>query len=325
MDRNGCSRKSSRSILDCSSSYVIEVMSVAGDAQENQRQSHEYLQESQQSVRRLSEVQQEVQVQQVANREEVEILSRELSLAEASHHQNLHTTSRSGASESSSEILQLRQERDHLNVHDRNLETETPRCRSADSRSRRQILDRSADEAAQSRSRCNGFGSRIRLQQRVTACQSISKVLSVISRQHLQVRPLERLERMVKDSASKKKEAEKLDFEAWPTWVNIFRIWRINFRSEDSSSASRPTEAMVWINEIESAKSVADQTTSHTITRAKLQTNIKVLDSKNRVGSRRPLNGDFKRRFFVEGEAAQIVRNTTSKASIWRCCSQGQE
>ena len=122
-----------------------EMDSVADDALENQRRSllneataelrrhqrpsHKHLQEHQQSVRRhLSDFQQEVQVQKVASSEELEILRHELSqsLAEGSHYQNLCTTSRSGASEGSSEFLRLRQERDHLNVHGRNLETETP-------------------------------------------------------------------------------------------------------------------------------------------------------------------------------------------------------
>ena len=67
-----------------------------------QSQSHEHLQEYHHGVRRhLSEVQQEVRVQQVGSREEVENLRHELSqsqsLAEGSHYQNLHTTSRSGA------------------------------------------------------------------------------------------------------------------------------------------------------------------------------------------------------------------------------------
>ena len=53
------------------------------------------------------------------------------SLAERAHHRNLYTTSRSGASESSSDIQQLRQERDHLNVLGRILETETLACQSA--------------------------------------------------------------------------------------------------------------------------------------------------------------------------------------------------
>ena len=53
------------------------------------------MQEYQQAVlRRLSDVQQEVQVQQVASREEVDNLRHELSLAEGSRYQNLHTTSR---------------------------------------------------------------------------------------------------------------------------------------------------------------------------------------------------------------------------------------
>ena len=38
----------------------------------------------------------------------------------------------------------------------------------------------------------------------------------------------------------------------------------MNFRSEVSSCASRPMEVMVWINEIESAKSIADLKTSKT-------------------------------------------------------------
>ena len=37
------------------------------------------------------------------------------------------------------------------------------------------------------------------------------------------------LERLVKDSASKKKEAEKLEFEAWPN-LEFLRIWRMNLR-----------------------------------------------------------------------------------------------
>ena len=54
----------------------------------------------------------------------------------------------------------------------------------------------------------------------------------------------------------------------------------MNFRSEVPSYASRPIEALVWINEIESAISIADLKTSKTVTGAKLQTNFEVLDSK---------------------------------------------
>ena len=116
-----------------------EMKSVADDALENQRtvkhQQHfkgikdkviGHLSECQQSNQRhLSEVQHEVRVQQVASTKEVEHLRHELSqsFAEGSHYQNLFTTSRSGASESSSEIQHLRHERDHLNFYGRNLET----------------------------------------------------------------------------------------------------------------------------------------------------------------------------------------------------------
>ena len=48
----------------------------------------------------------------------------------------------------------------------------------------------------------------------------------------------------------------------------------MNSRSELSSCASRPIEAMVWINEIESAKSIAELKTSNTVTGAKWQMNF---------------------------------------------------
>ena len=53
------------------------------------------------------------------------------------------------------------------------------------------------------------------------------------------------------------KKKRKLDF-------RNFQIWRVNFWSEVSSCASRSIEAMVWINEIETAKSIAYLKTSYT-------------------------------------------------------------
>ena len=49
------------------------------------------------------------------------------------------------------------------------------------------------------------------------------------------------------------------------TWPNVgnFGIWRTNFRSSVSSSASRTIEEMIWIDETESAKSVEDVKYSH--------------------------------------------------------------
>ena len=82
----------------------------------HQRQSHGHLQEYQQGVRK------EVQIHQVASSEEVESLRHELSQEDRIIRICVRHC-RSGASESSSEIMQLGQERDHLNVHGRNLET----------------------------------------------------------------------------------------------------------------------------------------------------------------------------------------------------------
>ena len=70
----------------------------------------------------------------------------------------------------------------------------------------------------------------------------------------------------------------------------------MNFRSEVPSCASRSIEAMVWVNDIESAKSVADLKTSCSITGEKLQTNFEVLDSKIASGLKTISNGDYKRR-----------------------------
>ena len=95
----------------------------------------------------------------------------------------------------------------------------------------------------------------------MTACLSISKVLAVLH------------DSVERDRTSQRKEAEKLQFEAWSDFRN-YRILRMNLRSNG-------------INEIESAKSIADLRTSSTITGAKLQTNCEGLDSKTQVVSRR--------------------------------------
>ena len=61
----------------------------------------------------------------------------------------------------------------------------------------------------------------------------------------------------------------------------------------------------IWITEIESGKSLAQLEISKTITVAELQTNFEVFDSQMVSGLRNILNGDFKRRIFIEDEAAQ--------------------
>ena len=71
------------------------------------------------------------------------------------------------------------------------------------------------------------------------------------------------------DTISQKMEAETFDIVAWSDFSN-FRIWRVNFRSGISSCASRPIEAMMWINEIGSVKSIPVLETSCSITGSKL-------------------------------------------------------
>ena len=77
------------------------------------------------------------------------------------------------------------------------------------------------------------------------------------------------------DRTSQKQEAEQLEIGALPDFKTSGSGAKI--RSEVSSRARRPIEAMVWINEIESAKSVADLKTSCSITRIELQTKFEVL------------------------------------------------
>ena len=71
------------------------------------------------------------------------------------------------------------------------------------------------------------------------------------------------------DTTSQKKEPETLDIVAWSDFGN-FRIWRLNFSSGISSCASRPIEAMMWINKIGSVKSIPVLETSCSITGSKL-------------------------------------------------------
>ena len=62
---------------------------------------------------------------------------------------------------------------------------------------------------------------------------------------------------------------------------------------------------MIWNNEIESAKSLAELKTSKTTTGAKLQTNPHGSVTQTKAsGFKKIINGDFKRSVFLE-EAAQ--------------------
>ena len=64
----------------------------------------------------------------------------------------------------------------------------------------------------------------------------------------------------------------------------------MNFRCEVFSCVSRPVEAMIWIDEIESAKSTAELKTSNSITGAELHTNFELLDSQIASGIKNIFN-----------------------------------
>ena len=124
--------------------------------------------------------------------------------------------------------------------------------------------------------------------------------------------PVKELERWVKDSASTKKEAETLrvrnvaELGSFTDLADEHRRWSFLL------CKSRPTEAMRWVNEIESAKSVADVKKSYSITEAKLQTNFEVLGSEIASGLKKVINGEFKRRAFSHEEKNTFSRQGRS-------------
>ena len=92
----------------------------------------------------------------------------------------------------------------------------------------------------------------------------------------------------------------------------------MKFMREVSSRASRPIEAMVWINEIESAKSISDLKTLYAITGAKFLTNFEILNSRIASGLKKIINGDFKRRVFIQQTAARKKkRYLTGRKIAW--------
>ena len=120
---------------------------------------------------------------------------------------------------------------------------------------------------------------RVRLQQRVTACLSISAVLTElrvleIPRQPQEVPMVEEQERGRETQLPRKRKPNNLSKDC--------RIWRMNFRSEVSSCASRLREAIIWVDEIESANIGAE-----------LQTTFEFLDTKKASGLEKIIDGDF--------------------------------
>ena len=68
-----------------------------------------------------------------------------------------------------------------------------------------------------------------------------------------------------------KKEANKLDFDARPSFGN-FRAWRKYFCSEVPRGSNRPVQAIPWVNEIENSKNWDTRTLRIQIQRPKQKT-----------------------------------------------------
>ena len=93
----------------------------------------------------------------------------------------------------------------------------------------------------------------------------------------------------------------------------------MNHRSEVPSCASRPIEAVVWMSEIESAKCIVDLKTPYSIIGQKFHTNLEFLDPKTASGLKKIINEDFKRRVFIQEEAApKEKRSLTGRHVAWR-------
>ena len=82
----------------------------------------------------------------------------------------------------------------------------------------------------------------------------------------------------------KKRGAERLEFEQCPNSAT-FVTWKMYFNSEDCSSSSFPTEATVWINEVDSAKKMDGLKSSSSLLRQIFQTS-RYMIQKMRVLSR---------------------------------------
>ena len=63
---------------------------------------------------------------------------------------------------------------------------------------------------------------------------------------------------------AKKKEAEKLEFESWPSVIK-FRAWKMSFRREVASKSAKPTEVLKWISEVDLASHISDLSNSESI------------------------------------------------------------
>ena len=153
----------------------------------------------------------------------------------------------------------------------------------------------------------------------MTACLSILAafavlhVLEVPGQQHkVLMFPEEEPERKLKNLSSK------------PGLMSVkFRIWRMNLRREVSLCASRPVEAMIWSNRIESPASVAELKTSNTIIREKVANKLSgSLDFNIASGLKKNINGEVKRRVCIQDEAAQKEKRCLTERQVAQVMSR---
>ena len=78
----------------------------------------------------------------------------------------------------------------------------------------------------------------------------------------------------------KKKEADRIEFEKFPN-SNTFVIWKMNLQREVCSSSSFSREAVVWINETDSARNMDELKLSNSIL-GRMILVFEVLDSKKK-------------------------------------------
>ena len=72
----------------------------------------------------------------------------------------------------------------------------------------------------------------------------------------------------------------------------------------------------MWINEIEPAMSIADLESSCAITGAKLQTNFEVVGAQVESGLKKFINGDVKRKVFIQEEELHKKKSVVSQGGM---------
>ena len=118
------------------------------------------------------------------------------------------------------------------------------------------------------------------------------------------------------DGGPKSREAEAIISNEWPQPTE-FRSWNIRFKSEVTHSSQYPRDAMLWIGEVEDAKSIDDLITSASIT-GKSKPDFENLDVNIASGLRKILTGSFKKQVTTaEGKTQSEKSSLTDRQVAW--------